>query len=207
MIDTSVIYDRAAFGFVIEKAAGLDTILIRLPVAITPAVRIEGKESIRALQTCLLNYLANETGEWGETSQTELDAAKAEATLLTKQLESLNSQAAARIESLTTDYEKESDSLRKALDEEREKSKLLAYDKSNLKKELDTANGRRETAERQLARAQGYIDRITEGEPPAQSVTESGFESVGEISHGFHRTNRRGPNLGAEASSVNVSYR
>ncbi|APL99254.1 hypothetical protein [Bordetella phage CN2] len=63
-------------------------------------------------------------------------------------------------------------------------------------KELEHARERVLVAERNLARAQGYIDRVTEGEPPLPGVRNEVHERVGSVGVSYiNGPEPRGPKL------------
>lgn len=80
--------------------------------------------------------------------------------------------------------------------ERNEARRLMDKELERMRKELEAERGERLRLERNLSRAQGYIDRVTEGEPPLPGVRTELHERIGDI--GVSRVSgpdRRGPQL------------
>lgn len=92
----------------------------------------------------------------------------------------------AELEGIAGRLEGERNEARRALEKEREL----------LRKELEAEREARRRAELNLSRAQGYIDRVTEGEPPLPGVRSEVHERVGQVGVSYvSGPDRRGPRL------------
>lgn len=109
--------------------------------------------------------------------------------IVASNLQAALDKAAARIaelEGIAGRLEGERNEARRSLDKEREV----------FRKELEAERDARRRSELNLARAQGYIDRVTEGEPPLPGVRSEVHERVGQVGVSYiSGPDRRGPRL------------
>ncbi|ANO57436.1 all-alpha NTP pyrophosphatase-like protein [Pseudomonas phage AN14] len=109
--------------------------------------------------------------------------------IVASNLQAALDKAAARIaelEGIAGRLEGERNEARRSLDKEREV----------FRKELEAERDARRRSELNLARAQGYIDRVTEGEPPLPGVRNEVHERVGQVGVSYiSGPDRRGPRL------------
>lgn len=111
--------------------------------------------------------------------------------IVASNLQAALDKAAARIAELELEgiagrLEGERNEARRSLDKEREV----------FRKELEAERDARRRSELNLARAQGYIDRVTEGEPPLPGVRNEVHERVGQVGVSYiSGPDHRGPLL------------
>lgn len=90
--------------------------------------------------------------------------------------------------SRASDYEKRAEleqQVARLEGERNEARRTLDKETERMRKEVEAAQARFRQSERNLQRALGYIDRVTEGEPPLPGFRREQYESVGNISTGY----------------------